>query len=459
MIKYDVESLKEGISLKRLNDLPERSFLKLFFLFFSLSFLTAAFFMPDRGDMLPGLLRILSQPTKAYTNFFAVGGFAATFLNMGLVGLCCTGLYCLPGKKDNSTATLVTILTTGFGSWGIHILNMWFPILGVMLYCVLKKERFGDHTNAMLFSTGIAPFISEFMVRYPHEQVVGFRLGGVLLALAVGIVVGVFLPAGLDNSPLVHKGYDIYSAALPVGMSALLLQGFLYRAVGVPVPLAVADITVTSRTIANIFCLCLFGGCVLISLLMGCTIGEYRRSMDEPEFVRNFSATYGNRVMLMNVGLYGLYILLYYNLIGAPFNGITFGVMFCMLSTCNSGSHPGNIWPILLGYALASHGTRLISGLLGVSFVQTLDAQNIIVGICYANGLSPISDHYGWRYGMAASVMHFFLVTTIPLLHGDMCLYNGGFTAALVCLLMVPGLERHFKPKLERRALRKARKK
>jgi len=36
-----------------------------------------------------------------------------------------------------------------------------------------------------------------------------------------------------------------------------------------------------------------------------------------------------------------------------------------------------------------------------------------------------------------------------------MCLYNGGFTAALVCLLMVPGLERHFKPKLERREARK----
>ena len=447
---------KEGINLKRLNSLPERSFLKLFFLFFSLSFLAASFLMPDRAQMLPGLLRILTQPTKAYTNFFAVGGFAATFLNMGLVGLCCTGLYWLPGQKDNSTATLVTILTTGFGSWGIHILNMWFPILGVVLYCVIKKERMGNHTNAMLFSTGIAPFISEFIFRYPHAEVVGFRFGGLLLAMAVGICIGVFLPAGLDNSTLVHKGYDIYSAALPVGMSALLLQGFLYRAVGVPVPLAVADITVTSRFIANTFCLCLFGACIVVALLMGCTLKEYRNSMDEPVFVRNFSGTYGNRVMLMNVGLYGLYILMYYNIIGAPFNGITFGVMFCMLSTCNSGSHPGNIWPIMLGYAAASHGTRLISAMLGVPFVQTLDAQNIIVGICYANGLSPISDHYGWRYGMVASGMHFFLVTTIPLLHGDMCLYNGGFTAALVCLLMVPGLERHFKPKLERRALRKA---
>ena len=56
-------------SLKRLNALPERSFLKLFFLFFSLFFLIAAFFMPDRAQMLPGLWKIVSNPTKASTSF------------------------------------------------------------------------------------------------------------------------------------------------------------------------------------------------------------------------------------------------------------------------------------------------------------------------------------------------------------------------------------------------------
>ena len=77
-----------------------------------------------------------------------------------------------------------------------------------------------------------------------------------------------------------------------------------------------------------------------------------------------------------------------------------------------------------------------------------------MVGLCYANGLSPISDRYGWGYGLVAAMMHYCMVTTIPELHGRMCLYNGGFTAALVCLLMVPGLERHFRTKDQRRALK-----
>ena len=434
--------------------MSETSFLKRFFFFFSLSFLIAAFCMPDRANMLPGLWKILSMPTLSATSFFDYGGYAATFLNMGLVGMICTGLYCIPGKKANHAATLVTILTTGFGSWGIHILNMWPTMLGVVLYCLKRKEKIGDHTNAMLFTTGLAPFISELLVRYPNPEVVGFSPVGVLLALVVGIAAGFFVPAGLDNSAIVHKGFDIYSAALPVGMIAFLIQGVLYRAMGVAVPAAVSDLSTVSPVICNTFCIVLFSCCVVVAWLMGCRPRDYGKLLADPDFVTNFSATYNNAVMLMNVGLYGLFILAYYNLIGASFNGVTFGVIFCMLATCNAGSHPGNIWPIMLGYALASGLFQLLNPLSGGNFVQYLNAQPIIVGLCYANGLSPISDKYGWRYGMIAAMMHFCMVTTVPELHGGMCLYNGGFTAALVCLLMVPGLERHFKTKFERRAAR-----
>jgi len=441
--------------MKRLQRLPETTFLTIFFTYFSLSFLVAAFCMPDREQMLSGLVRIICSPTKATTNFFSVGGYAATFLNMGLVGLVCTGLFALPGENPNHAATLVTILTTGFGSWGIHIVNMWPTMLGVMLYCWVQKKNFGEHTNAMLFSTGLAPFMSELMVRYPDPNTICFNLTGVLLALAVGVTIGFFLPAGLDNSPKIHKGFDLYSAALPVGMSAFLLQGCMYKAMGVSVPEQLSDLSVASPIIVNTFCMALFSSFVVIAFLMGCRPKDYWQLMIDPEPITNFSITYGNATMLMNVGLYGLFILGYYNLVGAQMNGVTFGVMFCMLSTCNSGSHPANIWPIMLGYALASKLFQWISPWTGGEFTQYLYAQPIVVGLCYANGLSPIADKYGWRYGMIAAMMHFCMVTTVPELHGGMCLYNGGFTAALVCLLMLPGLERHFKPKLERRALRK----
>lgn len=444
--------------MKKLNQLSEREFLIRFFFLFSSAFLIAAFFMPDRAQMLPGFWRILSQPTLASTNAFYIGGFAATFLNMGLLGLICAALYCIPGNKPNHEAVMVTILTIGFGAWGIHVLNIWPTMLGVVLYCLVKKEPLGNYTNLMMLTTGLAPFISEILIRYPCEYVVGFSFPRVLLAFAIGIPAGFTIPAGLRNAPKVHRGLTIYSAALPVGMAAFLMQSVLYRVMGVSIPGAVSDFSVGSATIVNTFCCILFGSLVVAALFMGCSFKDYRKLLTSPEPVHTVTATCGNAVMLMNTGIYGLFILGYYNLIGADFNGVTFGVIFCMVCTCNAGSHPANVLPIMLGYALISWLFQLVSPFAHGEFTQYLDAQPIIVGLCYANGLSPLSDKYGWFWGMVAAMLHFCMVTTTPLLHGSMCLYNGGFTTGLVCLLLMPTLEKIVDPKLERRALRKAKK-
>ena len=441
--------------MRRLKQLSERSFLKLFFFCFSSAFLIAAFFMPDRAQMLQGFWNILSQPTLSSTNAFYIGGFAATFLNIGLLGLICSVLYAIPGDKPNHEAVLVTILTIGFGAWGIHILNIWPTMLGVVLYCLVKKEPLGNYTNLMMLTTGLAPFISEILIRYPFDHVVGFSFPRVLLALAVGIPAGFTIPAGLRNAPNVHRGLTIYSAALPVGMAAFLLQSVLYRVMGVAIPDSVSQLTTASSTIVNTFCCILFGLIVIAALLLGCRPKDYWELVIDPDTILNFSATYGNSVMLMNTGLFGFFILGYYNLIGAEFNGVTFGVIFCMLCTCNAGSHPGNVWPIMLGYALISWLFQLVAPYVDGNFTQHLNAQAVVIGLCYANGLSPLADKYGWFWGMVAAMLHFCMVTTTPLLHGGMCLYNGGFTTGLVCLLLLPTLEKIVAPKLERRALRK----
>ncbi len=443
--------------MKKLNALSESDFLKALFGFFTVAFLAAALLMPDRAQMISGLQRIISQPNKISTNYFYLGGFAATFLNMGLVALFCLALYVLFGATANNVSTLAFLLTLGFTSWGINILNMWPSVLGVMLYCLVKKEKFSSNVNIMLFSTGIAPLISELMLRYPHPEAVGFNLSGVILALMVGLAIGFFLSAGLAHAPKVHKGFDLYNAAVPVGMTAFFLQAVLYKSMGVALPAAPAAETlqVASRLMVNVFCGVVFGVLVVAAFLMGCKPKDYWNLMVDPENAASFSAAYGKAAFLMNVGVYGLFILGYYNLIDASFNGITFGIIFCMLACCNSGSHPGSVLPIILGYVAASAVYRGLSGLAGGTFTGAINAQAIMVGLCYANGLSPISRKYGWAYSFVAGIMHYTLVTSVPMLHGGYCLYNGGFTAAFVCLLLIPILERFAKTKEERLSLGK----
>ncbi|MBQ8621279.1 MAG: DUF1576 domain-containing protein [Oscillospiraceae bacterium] len=447
--------------MNKIKNLSESSFLKLLFGFLTACFLIAAVCMPDRATMFSGLWQILSQPSKISTNYFSVGGYAATFLNMGLVALICTLLFVCLKATANNVSTLAFILTVGFCSWGINLLNIWPTIFGVAIYGLVKKEKMSTLVNAMLFSTGIAPLITDLLVRYPSTEVIGFNVPGVLLALAVGFVIGFFLPAGLAHSPKVHKGFDLYSAALPIGMTAFLLNATLFKTMGLDVNAlsTSGDMSVASPVIANVFCCVVFGLCILFAFLLGCKPRDYWRLLSDPALVTNFSSTYGNATFLMNVGVFGLFILGYYNLIGATFNGVTFGIIFCMLATCNSGSHPGNVWPIMLGYVAASTVCGWISPLVGGNFTLGVNAQAIVVGLCYANGLSPIADKYGWRYGFIAAVLHYLLVTSVPNLHGGFCLYNGGFTAALICMVMVPELERFFKTKEERRALKAAKSK
>ena len=452
--------------MKKLNNLSQESFLKLFFLFISLCFVVAAPFLPDRNTMFTGVWKILSSTCKISTNYFALGGFSATFLNMGLVGLFCTALTFLPGCKPNNVTTLAVLLTVGFGSWGMNLVNMLPTVLGVCLYALVKKEKLGSLSNAMMFSTGIAPLLSELLFRYPGTEAIGFNYLGLGLALIVGILIGFFLPAGLAHAPACHKGYDHFSAALPVGLTAFFLRALLYNVMLGTTPAKLGLSTMAAPTaesfwICNLFAVSLFVVFIVFALMMGCSFKDYWNLMKDSGHGVSFTAKYGTAPFLMNAGIFGLMIVAYFNFaalidpnmtVSNVWTGMTFGIVFCMLSTCNSGSHPRNVLPIMVGYILFSFLFGWISGLFGVEkYTLTIGSQTILIGLCYANGLSPIAGKYGFGCGILAGGLHYLLVSAVPDLHGGFLLYNGGFTAALICILFVPVLERFFKTKEERK--------
>ena len=458
--------------MKKLNEMQEAKFLRLFFGFVSVCFMIAAFILPDRNTAFSGLWKIMVNTCKISTNYFALGGYAATFLNMGIVGLFCTMLVSLPGAKPNNVTTLGVLLTIGFGSWGMNLVNMVPTILGVCLYALVKKEKLGAMSNAMLFSTGIAPLISDLLFRYPGVEYVGFNWFGLCIAIFVGLVIGFFLPAGLAHAPSCHKGFVHYSAALPVGMTAFILRVVLYNILlgTTPAKLELSTMAAPECNFfyaCNIFAITLFVVFIVVAFLMGCTVKDYWNLMKDSGHGVSFSAKYGNAAFLMNAGVFGLMIVAYFNFaaiidpvqtMSNVWTGMTFGIVFCMVCTCNSGSHPRNVLPIMVGYVLFSYLFGWLSGLLGVEkYALTIGSQTILIGLCYANGLSPIAGKYGFFHGVLAAGLHYLLVSAVPDLHGGFLLYNGGFTATMICIMFVPQLEKFCKTK-EERTLAKANK-
>ena len=431
---------------------PEKA-IRLTFWAFTLLCLIAAVVMPDRAEMLRGLGRICMQSGQTVKSYFdpTYGGFAGTFLNVAVVCAACAAIYSLPGSKPDGLSVLAFFLTAGFCFWGTTALNIWFTFAAVLVYCLVKKQKPAAQGNLFLFSTGLAPLITELLFRWPGEEWHGFTVLGCAMAFAVSLVIAFLLAPGLEHSPKMHKGYDIYSAAVPMGFIAFLLRAVLYKVLGGTLMDSVGvGLGDSFWTISNVFCFVVFGLALVLGLLLGGSFKRYWSLLRDSGYGVDFSAKYGVGTALMNLGIYGLFIVLYYNLIGANWNAATLGCVFCMVCCCFKGSHPGNVWPIMVGYVAASFAAKGLCALLGTEFTLAINAQAIVIGLCFANGLAPIAGRYGWLAGILAAMGHFALVTCVPLMHGAFLLYNGGFTAAIVCFLFVPVLEKFARTREEK---------
>ena len=436
--------------------LPEQA-IRLWFWLFAALCLIAAVLTPDRGQMVEGMLRLCTLPYQSANSYFDAsgGGFAGTFLNAAVVCAICAAIYSLPGSKPDGVSVLAFFLTAGFCFWGITVLNIWFCFAGVLLACLVRKVNPCTQGNVFLFSTGIAPLMTDLLVRYPGAEAHGVTFFGAALTLAVCFVIGLVLPAGLTHSPKVHKGYDLYSAAVPMGLLAFFLRAVLYRVLGGTLPdgagVGAGD---GNWTVANLFCFAAFALALVLGLLLGGSFKQYGALLKDTGVGADYGTKYGAGTAILNFAVYGLFIVLYYNLIGAKWNAATLGCVLCMVCCCFKGSHPANVWPIMVGYVAASFLTKALCAALGTDFTTAINAQAIVIGLCFANGLSPVAGNYGWLAGIVFAMFHYGLVTSVPFTHGGFLLYNGGFTAGLICTLFIPVMEVFFRTKQEKSELK-----
>ena len=285
--------------------------------------------------------------------------------------------------------------------------------------------------------------------------------GMLTIATGVGALLSALglLQMGRDGLRPGKRGKGGFSAALPGVLLGLFAVAVLYKTLGNAVPEIKATLGGSHPGVVWTFCVVFFGLCVLAGFwLNGKSFKGYTDLLRDTGHKADFVGKYGPGLALMNFGFYGLMILAYYIFVNAirgdalaGFNAVTIGIVFCMVCFGAAGAHPGNIWPIMAGYVLFSFAaTRLLGGVFPVN------NQAIMVGLCFASGLAPIAGNYGWWAGILAGGMHYFLVTSIPAIHGGFSLYNGGFTSLVIATILVPQLETFCKTKEQRLAARKS---
>lgn len=416
---------------------------------FTVAFLIAGLCAPDRSEMLSGLGRICTVPAQLTRDYFKpeLGSISGAMLNAFLVGTVFCVLMFLPGAKVTGVTVLGFFLTLGFCTFGINILNIIPFIIGVYVYSLIKRQPFSRFVNFAMFCTGLAPLITQVLFYYPvMGEAAHLTLPGVALALVIGVLVGCFMPTLCAHSQSFHKGYNFFNAGPAAGFLCFLIYAMLYRTLGVEAPPLGADLGEGNRLFANVFFIAVFGLCVVAGLVINGGLGDYGKLFFDSGYRSDFTEKYSLGSNVINIGVYGLFILLYYNLVGAKFTGPTMGVVVCMMCCACNGATVWNVFPVMLGYTAMGLLNRA-----GIT-ASAINAQGLVVGLCFASGLAPISGEYGIVAGIVAGILHYCLVTGVPVIHGGFNLYNGGFTSGIVCFIYVPILEHYFKSKSQKRA-------
>lgn len=446
---------------------PQHWYIKAVCLIFTLSFflasLAACAYLGIWDKLLSGWINILINPSPLVTDYYQLGNLASAFFNAAMCGLAWTLLMILL-KADcdvNTFAGFMLVVAHCF--YGLNFLNMWPPVLGILLFCKFYKINFRDNIAMAMFSTAFGPFISELLFRYHVDNVfmiytLHIDILDLIYVIGFSIFLGFAIPAMLPGALRLHKGYNLYNGGLAFGLLGLFLYAFMYKTIGIDTPGPVKTINPIYETHGRSY----MGFLIVFFLILftvflfwgwyenGKTFEGYGIILLSEGHAADFYDEFGMPRTLINIGVYGYMMLAYFVLVitltdGAGFTGATTGVILASLTFSMKGQHPKNVWPILLGFLLLSalvHGVCIIAGR---EIPWTLSTQGYMNGAAFATGLCPIAGHYGKGYGVIAGFICAVICTSTSVMHGGFMLYNGGLSAGITALIMVAFLEYYWK--------------
>ena len=436
---------------------------------FSICFFVASFaatvYLNLWGHVWKDLLKQMVLPGPLVTDYFMLGNIASAFLNAGICGITFTLLMIMLKTECRPSYLAGYFLVVAHCFYGLNFLNMWPPVLGILLFTKIFKIGFRHNLDMAMFSTAFGPFISEMLFRYhvwdyyiTYEVQVSVL--GFIYVIIFSIFLGFAIPAMLPGALKLHKGFNLYNGGLAFGLLGLFIYAFMYKTMGIEPPHATPTPNVVYASHTNsyqIFSTWFFVIVFALFILWGWysngkSFKGYKELLKSTGHTADFFAEFGAPKVIMNIGFYGFLVFTYFLLVisftdGAGFTGPTVGVILAAMTFSSQGQHPANVWPIFVGYMVLSLFVTIMCSISGLDIPWTLSTQGYINGAAFATGLCPIAGRYGRRYGVIAGILAAILCTSTSSMHGGLMLYNGGLTTGITALIMVPCLEYYWRDK------------
>jgi hypothetical protein len=377
------------------------------------------------GSFMPmwnGLVSIYLHPSLLITDYLAVGGLHATFVNAWIVTWFSILILHQLKVKFSGVALAGVITIFAFAFFGKNLFNMVPVWIGFFIYTKMKGTHLNQYTGTFLFSSGIAPVTSFIMFGIP-ELSLWFAIP---LGIFSGLLAGWLTPMVVSIVGKFHQGYNLYNTGFGLGFIAMLFTATL-RAFGV-------DVSVPT-TLSFAYHDVLFWFISSLSIaLVGSSFIIHRQAykpwlrllQSSGNLPSDFYKDFGLAATLLNVGSIGILSLVLLTTFNIPLSGPIVAGVFTFMAFGAYGKHIVNGLPVIIGLVIGS----FIQG-----FSLTLAGPSI--ALLFVTALAPVSGKFGVFYGLLAGFIHLLLAPQAFALQGGFDLYNNGFTAGLVAGVLV----------------------
>lgn len=376
------------------------------------------------ASLLTGLWKIQISEAGLITDPMAVGGVGAALLNAALVLLVCTALVRWLKVPFTGVSFACLFMMAGFALLGKNLLNITPIIVGGWLHALYKRESFAKYVYLTLFGTCLSPIVSFFLVNGRP----GTRW---LLMAFIGLVIGFLLPAVAGFTVRVHQGYNLYNVGFAAGFLGLGLASIL-KGFGVEFT-SHSTWSEEGHELLCVMMAVILAALFIAGVRLGCrSWSDYRRILRHSgRAVADFIILDSAGRCFVNMALVGGVGLAYLLCVGVKLNGPLVCCLLSMVGFAAFGKHPKNIIPLMTGAVLSALLLEKIP----------LTSPGVLLATLLCTGLAPIAGQFGWYWGVAAGFLHMAIVQNTSFLHGGMNLYNNGFAAGLVCVLLIPIIE------------------
>ena len=378
-------------------------------------------------SLLTGWWKIQVSETGLITDPVAIGGVGAALLNSALILFISTMLVRRVRAPFSGVSLACLFMMAGFALLGKNLLNIAPVLFGGWLYSRYKQESFARVVYLTMYATCLSPLVS---FTFAHSM--GWLRWPAMLLCGIGI--GFLVPAVAGFTIRVHQGYNLYNVGFASGFLALAAASVLK---GLGVELATETTwSEDSHVVLCILLAALIAGLLILSAVLGCRNWKSYRPIlrHSGRAVADFILLDGVARAFANMAMVGLIALLYVLALypmGVRLNGPLSCCIISIMGFGAFGMHPKNILPVMLGANLAAF------------FLPQLPftSPSVLLAALLCTGLAPIAGRFGWAWGTVAGFIHMCVVQHTSGLQGGVNLYNNGFTAGLVCVLLVPIIE------------------